>query len=303
MNVLLTGGTGFIGSYVLQELVRQGHTVRCLVRKREPEAKDGVEEFEGDVTRPETLRGAADGCDAVIHLIGIIDEKPSKGVTFEAVHYEGTKVIVEEAVRAGVERFIHMSANGARPDGVSRYQTSKWKAEQFVQNADFDHWTILRPSTVFGDPGHENPEFAIRVAKTLIKPFPVLPVFGDGSFMMQPVSVEEVAAAFVQALTLDEASGKSYCVAGKERLTYSEVLDRITRAVGLKPKPKIPQPIWLVRPVIHSVGRLGLLPISPDQFEMLIEGNTCDSSDFYSDFDVTYRPFTPENLEYVRRRS
>lgn len=306
MKVLLTGGTGFVGGYVLRELLREGHVVRCLVRRsgRDPAVSDAnVEEFEGDVTKPASLEGAADGCDAVIHLVGIIDEKRSKGITFEAVHFGGTKAVVNEAVRAKVQRFIHMSANGARPDGVSRYQTTKWKAEQYLINASFDHWTILRPSTIFGDPGEENPEFAVRLAKTLIKPFPILPIFGDGSFLMQPVSVEEVASAFVQSLTSEAARGRSYCVAGEERLTYKEVIDRITRAAGFHTKLKIRQPIWLVRPVIQSVGRLGILPISPDQFEMLIEGNTCDSSDFYRDFDVTYKPFVPANLEYVRHRS
>ncbi len=306
MKVFLTGASGFVGGYVLGELLRAGHTVRCLVRKRglDVDGEDReVEEFEGDITKPDSLNGAADGCDAVIHLVGIVDEKPSRGVTFEAVHHKGARAVIDEASRANVGRFILMSANGARPDGVSRYQTTKWKAEQHLIAAGFDHWTILRPSTIFGDPGEENPEFAVRMATSLIKPFPILPIFGDGSFMMQPISVEEVASAFVQALSLDAAKGRSYCVAGKERIAYTEMIDRITRALGYHAKRKIPNPIWLVRPVIHSVGRLGLLPISPDQFEMLIEGNTCDSSDFYRDFDVTYKPFTQENLEYVRRRS
>ncbi len=305
MKILLTGGTGFVGSYVLRELLREGHTARCLVRAtgRGPAVADGrVEEFAGDVTRPASLEGAAEGCDAVIHLVGIVDEKRSKGVTFDAVHDKGTRAVVDEARRAKVDRFIHMSANGARPDGVSRYQTSKWSAEQYVIHAAFERWTILRPSTIFGDPGEDNPEFAVRIARSLIKPFPVLPLFGDGSFLMQPISVEEVASAFVQSLTRDAVRGRSYCVAGEERISYKEMLDRITWALGYHTKPKIRQPIWLVRPVIHSVGRVGLLPISPDQFEMLIEGNTCDSSDFYRDFDVTYKPFIPKHLEYVRHR-
>ena len=305
MKVLLTGGTGFVGGYVLSALLREGHNVRCVVRSRRRDpAFEGerVEQFEGDVIDPASLNGAAAGCDAVIHLVGIVEEKRSKGLTFDAVHFNGTKNIVDEAVRATVPRFIHMSANGARKDGVSRYQTSKWKAEEYVRQAGFDHYTIFRPSTIFGDPGEDNPEFAVRLARSLIKPFPVLPIFGDGSFPMQPVSVEEVASAFVQALTLETARRRSYCVAGEEQLTYKEMIDRITWAMGYHTRPKISQPIWLVRPIVHSVGRIGLLPISPDQFEMLIEGNTCDSSDFYRDFDVTYRPFVPGNLDYVRRR-
>ncbi|MDX1546758.1 MAG: complex I NDUFA9 subunit family protein [Rhodothermales bacterium] len=303
MHVYLTGANGFVGSYILRELVAQGHTARCLLRDpSEPLAVEGdaVERVKGDVTKPKTFAGTMRGCDAVIHLVGIIDEKPAQGVTFEAIHYEGTKHVVDEAMEAGVERFIQMSANGAAPDGVSRYQTTKWKAEEYVKQADFRHWTIFRPSIVFGDPGPERVEFATRLAQQLVKPFPILPIFGDGQYELQPVSVEEVAAAFVQALTNEAAAGETYCTAGHEAYPYTEILDRIARGLGLEPKPKIPQPVWMARAGVNTLGRLGLLPISPDQFEMLLQGNTCDEAAFYRDFDVTFKPFSPENLGYLR---
>ncbi len=306
MHVYLTGATGFVGAYVLRELVERGHTARCLVREAgTPLAVEGeaVETVRGDVTEARSLAGTMRGCEAVIHLVGIIEEKPSKGVTFEAIHFEGTRNVVEAAREAGVGCFVQMSANGARADGVSAYQTSKWRAEEYVRSAGFDRWTVLRPSLVFGDPGAGTEEFASRLARQLIKPFPILPVFGDGSYRMQPIAVEEVAAAFVQALTLEAAAGQTYCVAGLEAYPYTEILDRITRGLGLEPKPKLNNPLWLVRPAVHTLGKFGLLPISPDQFEMLVEGNTCDSAAFYRDFDVAYKPFTPENLAYVKQRA
>lgn len=303
MHVFLTGATGFVGSYVLRELARQGHTARCLLR--DPKVvldveEDAVERIKGDVTRPKSFAGTMRGCDGVIHLVGIIDERPSQGVTFEAIHAEGTKHVVDEAVEAGVGRFVQMSANGARPDGVSRYQTTKWQAEEYVRAAGFDQGVILRPALIFGPPAPGQPEFCTRLARQLIKPFPILPVFGDGTYEMQPVSVEEVAAAFVQALTLKAARGRTYCVAGQEAYPYTEILDRITRGLGLEPKPKLSAPLWLVRPAVQTLGAWGLLPVSPDQFEMLVEGNTCDAEAFYRDFDVTYTPFTPDNLAYVK---
>ena len=303
MHVFLTGATGFVGSYVLRALLERGHRVRCLVRSPDgtlAEMGDAVEQVEGDVTKPETLRDAVRGCDAAIHLVGIIEEQPSKGVTFEAIHDRGTRHVVEAAREEDVGRFIHMSANGARPDGVSRYQTSKWQGEEHVRGAGFAHWTIFRPSVVFGDPGPDHPEFVTQLADTLVKPFPILPVFGDGAYGLQPISAQEVAAAFAQALTLEAASGQAYGVAGKVVLPYNDALDVIARGLGLKPKPKLHVPLLLVRPVVHALGPLGLLPLSPDQFEMLVEGNTCDPSAFYRDFEVEYRPFVPENLSYLR---
>ncbi len=305
MHIFLTGATGFVGSYVLRELVARGHTARCLLRDSKAALgvdDDAVERIKGDVTRPKSFAGTIRGCDGVIHLVGIIEEHPSKGITFEAIHEAGTRHVVDEAVDAEVGCFVQMSANGARPDGVSRYQTTKWQAEEYVRAAGFDHWVILRPSLIFGQPGPGQPEFCTRLVSQLIKPFPILPIFGDGTYEMQPISVEEVAAAFVQALTLEAAHGQAYCVTGQKAYRYTDILDRITRGLGLEPKPKIPSPLWLVRPAVQTLGAWGLLPITPDQFEMLVEGNTCDSSAFYRDFDVTYKPFTPENLSYVKEQ-
>lgn len=303
MRVFLTGATGFVGSYILRELVAQGHTARCLVRNPEAAlavAGAQVEKVKGDILKPKSFLGTMRGCDAVIHLVGIIEEQPDTGVTFEKIHYEGTVNVVDAARDAAIDRFIQMSANGARADGVSRYQTTKWQAEEYVRNAGFRAWTVFRPAVIFGDPGPDSPEFVKQVATTLIAPFPVLPVFGDGQYGMQPISVDEVAAAFVQALTNDKSIGKSYCVAGKEVLPYTEALDTITRAMGHEPKFKIPQPLWLARPLVQLGDTIGLLPISIDQFEMLVEGNTCDSTRFYADFELTNTPFTPENLAYVK---
>ena len=305
MKVFLTGGTGFVGSYVLRELIRQGHVVRCLVRDKALSLRalsPRVEQAVGSVTDPETLRGAMDGCDAVVHLVGIIRENPARGVTFDALHFEGTKNVADEARKASVPGFAHMSANGARPEGVSAYQTSKWRAEEYVRGAGFARWTIFRPSLIFGDPGPGGFEFASELARTLVRPWPVLPVFGDGRYEMQPVSVEEVAAAFAQALTLEAAQGATYCVGGRERLTFSALLDRITDATGHARKPKIPQPVRLARPLVRFFDGTGLLPVSLDQFDMLLEGNTCDNTAFYRDFDVVFKPFSPENLSYLSRR-
>jgi NADH dehydrogenase len=304
MRVFLTGGTGFIGAYVLTALVKAGHTARCLVRAGSgPLAIQGppVARVTGDVTDPASLDGALDGCDAVIHLVGIIDEDPARDVTFERVHVEGTRRVVAAAQDAGIGTFVHMSANGARPDGVSRYQTTKWAAEEIVAEAAFDHHVIVRPSIVFGDPGPGGMEFATRLAETLVRPFPVLPVFGDGQYALQPVHVTAVADAFVQALTQADARGARVAAVGETVYPYLAVLNRITRGCGLPTKPKLFIPAWIARPVVHTLGPLGLLPLSPDQFEMLLDGNTGDPGPFHALFDVTPVPFDAETLAYLRK--
>ncbi len=302
MRVFLTGASGYVGSYILRTLLDRGHTPRCLVRGSAADlavADPAIEPVQGDVTDPSSFAGALDGCDAVIHLVGIIDERPAQGVTFERLHVEGTQHVVAAAQEAGVDRFVHMSANGARPTGGTAYQRTKWEAEQVVSGAAFAHWTIFRPALLFGRPDPDRPEFSSRLLRDLIRPFPLLPVFGDGTYELQPVHATDVADAFVQALTLEAAHEQIYVAAGPDRLPYVDVLDRIARGAGLEPKPTVHVPLPLARLGVSTVGRLGLLPISPTQFEMLVEGNTGDASAFLRDFGLSPRRYTVSNLRYL----
>ncbi len=302
MEVLITGGSGFIGSYVLRKLASSDHAVRVLSRDTSSDrlavSADNLSLTQGDVLDASSLDSAMDGVDAVIHLVGIIDEIPSRGITFENVHVEGTRNIVNAAMRARVRTFVHMSANGARKDGVSRYQTTKWEAEKIVESAGFARWTIFRPSIVFGKPDPDRPEFASKLVRQLIKPFPILPVFGDGKYRLQPVAVESLADAMT--LALDRSFQHPIFVpAGPEALTYIEILDRLTAAIGSKPKPKIHVPVSLVSAGIAALGWTGLLPISSDQLSMLLEDNTGDFERFHDVFGLEPIAFSVENLSYL----
>src|SRR5688500_9395280 len=115
MRVLVTGGSGVIGEAVVRALLRRGHRVRLLARHAPEEARtwpEGVEPHKGDVTQPDTLRGAAEGCEAVLHLVGIVDEAPPHA-TFERVNVEGTRHVVDEATRARVPHLVYVSSLGA----------------------------------------------------------------------------------------------------------------------------------------------------------------------------------------------
>ena len=299
MRVLVTGGTGFIGRYVVRELRRLEHEPVCLVRDPSNSGFPAdVRVVEGDVTRSESLTTVFSDIEAVIHLVGIIEENASKGITFEKLHVEATTNVVDASRRAGIDRFIHMSANGARENGVSRYQSTKWLAEERVRMAGFREWTIFRPSLVFGRPDPDCPEFGSQLVRDLLRPFPIWPVFGDGLYEMQPVSVENVASAFVLALSNENALGKMYCLAGPEKLSYLEIISRLARGAGLRERWVIKQPLWLIRPLVNLLGGT-LLPITIDQFEMLIDGNTCDSGQFQDDFGLDLVPFSVENLAYL----
>ncbi len=298
MNILLTGATGFVGQYVARSLSEAGHTVRALVRSKTGGLRGAHEQVEGDILRPSSLHGKADGMDAVVHLVGIIEEKPAKGITFDTVHHVGTQNMVVEAKRAGVRSFIQMSANGAREDGVSAYQTSKWKAENTVLRAGFEHAVVLRPSLVFGEPAPGQPEFCSQLVRTLLRPFPVWPVFGDGAYCMQPVHAQDVASAFTAALARPDLNGKRLCLGGSEALPYTDILKRIARGAGIRRRPMIKQPAALMAPVISLFGGWAL-PITSDQFRMLIEGNVCPENSLQSVFNIEPRAFDEAALAYL----
>ena len=146
-------------------------------------------------------------------------------------------------------------------------------------------------------------EFATRLAETLIRSFPVVPVLGNGRYQLQPAHITNVANAFAQSVTLDleDDSPAEYEIGGPEAITFDEALDRIAHGMGRKPPAKIHLPLWLAKALVNTVGAAGLLPISPAQFRMLIEGNTTDNSAFIRDFAPDLIPFNKKTLAYLTK--
>src|SRR5437660_5094244 len=199
-RVLVTGASGFVGSAVVEELIARQHPVHALVHRREIQGfGDQVRSFRGDLFDDKILDEALRGCDAVIHLVGIIMEKPSKGITFQRIHFQGAKNVIDAAVRNGVKRFIHMSALGVRPDAVSEYHKTKYQAEEYLRASPLE-WTIFRPSLIHGSRG-EFMQLEAKWARRKAPPFLFMPYFGRGPLgfggagMLQPVYVGDVARA------------------------------------------------------------------------------------------------------------
>jgi NADH dehydrogenase len=299
MKVFVTGGSGFIGSHLVKTLLDNRHELKLLSRSEPRKNIEGVEIVVGDPLRPETIKGKLDLCDAVINLIGIIREFPSRGITYERFHYDATVNLATEAKNAGIGKWIQMSANGARVDGaVSEYQSSKFRAEEFLKSARFD-LTIFRPSLVFGRPPPGKTEFCTQMLG-IMKNSPVMPIFGDGRYLLQPVSVMDVASVFEKALHQNNDKPRIFHLGGREKFSYREVLDVIAKGAGLTPRIKIGLPYPLIRPFISLLGRFPLFPATVDQTDMLVEGNTLPETIFTDAFGIKPTEFSPENLEYLR---
>jgi len=288
MKVFLTGGTGFVGSEVLRQLVAAGHTVRCLVRagsEGKLAVREGVEVHRGDATEPDTLKGALAGCEAVIHLVGIIREFPGKGITFQKLHFEATRNMVEAAESQGVKRYLQMSTNGTRENASTPYHKTKWQAEETVRASSLE-WTIFRPSLIFG-PG----DAFVNLIADMMHKLPVMPVIGDGRYRMTPVAVEDVAASFVRALSLPETVGKTFHCCGPQSYSYDEVLDVIGESLGKRHVAKLHHPVFLMKPVVALLESFPAFPLTSSQMTMLLEGNVCDPTEWAAAFGIRPRGF------------
>jgi NADH dehydrogenase len=266
--ILVTGGTGFIGPKVVHALRARELPVRALVRDRARAsslAAWGAELVEGDVTDPESLRRAVEGCDAVVHLVAIIVGRPGD---FERVMNQGTRDLVAAAEGAGVRRFVLMSALGVSEQTreLVPYYRAKWDMEQAVKAAGLEH-VIFRPSFVFGRDGGVLPSF-LRLARYA----PVTPIVGRGRERLQPIWVEDVAAYFAEAVEKPELIDRTFEIGGPDAVTWNEFWERAKRAVGAH-RPSVHLPLRLMRAQATLLERLPRPPLTRDQLTMLAAGD------------------------------
>jgi uncharacterized protein YbjT (DUF2867 family) len=296
MKVYLTGATGFVGKHMLERLLIEGYAVRASLRGLPGQKarlvsfgqhlgrKDDFQYVHGDVVEGTRLDEGMQGCDAVIHLVGIIVEKGKN--TFENVHHLGTRNVVEAAKRTGVKRFVQMSALGVRADGVAAYQTTKWKGEEEVRSSGIP-FCILRPSLIFG----EGDGFVTQMMATMRSAPVFRPVPGDGKPKFRPVFVGDVTTCFARALLNEAATNQTVELGGADELTLNEVLAEIARCAGVR-KPAVHIPLALMfagAMVMQKV--LKSPPVTVDQLRMLREGSTCDIGPMQRIFGVIPRGF------------
>lgn len=269
-RVLLTGATGFVGRNVLRELLAKGFEIVAVARSRaEIPTPPGVIRVAADLNG-EGWQRWSEGCSAAIHLVGVIREVPAKGVTFDGAHRIATEKVVQACRQFGIPRLVHMSALGARPQAATAYHRTKAAAEEVVRGSGLV-WTIFRPSMIFG----VGDGFTTALVRALRRA-PVFPVFGDGSYRLQPIAVEEVARAMVASLDEPRSEAQVIELGGPEVLTYNDVLRRIGASLGRRPM-MLHLPLGLSRLLVSLAEKLPSSPITLDQLTMLLEGSTCDT--------------------------
>ncbi len=229
-TIALIGGSGFIGSHLVNALVEAGKHVRIATRRRENASHLTllpVDVIQADVHDPVQLAAFVSQADAVINLVGLLQSKRGTpyGPDFAKAHVELPNKIVAACYAKGVRRLLHMSSLGADPNGSSMYLRSKGDGEKVVRESNLAT-TIFRPSVVFGPEDNFLNQFAF-----LERIFPVIPL-ACSQARMQPIFVGDVAQAIVNVLDLDAASGRAYELAGPTVYTLEELVKFSGAAIG-----------------------------------------------------------------------
>jgi NADH dehydrogenase len=303
LKILVTGGTGFVGTHLVNALLRRGHDVAVLER-RAGAARNRynrpVEGVPGDVRDAASIANAARGRDAVVHLVGIIAEKGDQ--TFDRMHREAAGHVVEGLRAAGVRRLLHMSAMGSAEDAPSEYARTKAAGEKLVRSSGLD-WTVFRPSIVFG-PG----DGFVSLLAQIVRRNPLfIPVIGPGTTRFQPVSVYDVARVFTDALEKPETVGRVFEVGGPQTFALNDIYREIAAAVGKGRKPLVHLPIWWGRFLagrFEGAARRGWIdapPLTRDQLKSLERDNTADLTETLAIFGGPWRELRPGIREYLPR--
>ncbi len=273
-KIAITGATGFVGRYIVNELLKKNYKVFALVRnvdKLKGIFSDKVVGIKVNFFEKDSVKKAFEEIkpDAFIHLIGILTEDRRKNITFYNTHYLLPKILYEVCKEQGINRVIHMSALGTHKDAPSDYHRTKYMAEEFLKTSGLKY-TIFRPSLILGP---EQKLFSDMWKIT--KFFPVIALPGGGKYLFQPVDVRDVACAFVNSLEKEDSECKVYELCGREKVSFKELLEDIfstwNRKVLLIPTPKI---------FMYFAGKIAEHlfsppPFSSDQMLMMWRDNVC----------------------------
>lgn len=287
-KICIIGGTGFVGRTLANHLTRKGYQLCIPTRDRESHRQELIllpttELVEGDVHDPQQLQEFVGDCDAVINLVGILNERGHDGRGFHKAHVELTETILASCRAAGIQRYLHMSALNADAErGPSHYLKSKGEAERSVLAAEgYDlHVTSFRPSVIFGP----DDSFFNRFAK-LLKLTPLVFPLACPEARFAPVYVEDVAEAFVRSLNDPATYGQGYDLCGPHEYTLQQLVEYTAHCAGLK-RRIIPLNNFLSRLQARVFDFVPGKPFSTDNYLSSQVANVCTNGGDLQRFDI-----------------
>jgi uncharacterized protein YbjT (DUF2867 family) len=287
--IVVFGGSGFVGRYVVRALAKAGKRVRVAMRRphlavdlRVMGDVGQIQLVQANVRNADSIARALEGATGVINLVGILFEKGKQ--TFDSTQLDGARLVAEQSAKAGISRYVHMSAIGADAASLSNYGRTKGAAEEAVK-ALIPTATVVRPSIVFGPEDNFFNQFAAMARIT-----PALPLIGGGMTKFQPVYVADVASAVVKGL---DTGGGTYELGGPRTYTFKELLAYILVQIE-RPRFLAPLPFFIAETlgsVLNAVFKLNPLagpPLTDDQVKMLKTDNVVSAGALgFADLGIT----------------
>ena len=270
MKIFVTGATGFTGSRVVPLLLKNGYEVRCLYRASSDRSgllrdQPEIEWALGDLSDASALSVAMQGTDALVNVASL--------------GFGHADSIIHAAKDAGIKRVIFISTTAIFTQLNAKSKKVRVAAELAIETSGLKY-TILRPTMIYGSPRDRNMWRLIR----FMRYSPIVPVFGDGDSLQQPIHVDDVAAAILGCLKADITIGKSYNIAGKHPLTYNQVIDTIARQMN-KRVWKLHIPSKSVVALLSFLERIRIpFPIKAEQVLRLNENKNFNYADAQRDF-------------------
>ncbi|GAA0650587.1 complex I NDUFA9 subunit family protein [Brevundimonas lenta] len=272
--ITVFGGSGFVGGQVVQALARRGWRIRVACRRPDRAWKLQTSGHVGqilavrcDATDPAQVEAAVAGADAVINLIGILHETPSR--KFHDLHVAAARNIAAAAAAVGVDRLVHVSALGANPESASEYARTKAEGEMAVREVKPDA-VIVRPSVVFGSGDDFLNKFAAMAQMA-----PALPLIGGGQTKFQPVYVGDVAAAIAALTARADAGEQTYELGGPAVMTFEDVMKLVLRETH-RTRGLLPMPFFvakLVGGLAQLTALFGIKPMLTEDQVLLLESD------------------------------
>lgn len=297
MRVAITGGTGFVGRHLAKTLVARGHEVILIARgvdRRDPSAYEipNARFFSADLSNVDELARAFAACGAVAHCAGINREIGKQ--TYDRVHVEGTRNVVEAARYAGVGKITLLSFLRARPNCGSGYHESKWAAEEIVRRSGIDY-TIFKAGVIYGRGDH-----MLDHLSHALHTFPIFGLVGFADKPVRPLAVEDLAQVLVAALVEGRLSHQTVAIMGPEQMPLSAAVKRVGRVLDKHPL-YVRLPIFVHRLLALAFEATMKVPlVSLAQVRILSEG-IVDPWPPYQNLPPDLLPKTPFSDDQIRR--
>lgn len=282
--VTVFGGTGFLGSAIVHELVNTGHAVRIAARKPTmpawAEESDPLSLVSADIRDQASVADALDGAGSVVNAVSLYVQ--GREARFDEIHVEGAGRLARLAATAGIERLVHVSGIGSDSRSRSAYVRARARGEAEVI-AGFPRAVIVRPSVLFG------PRDAFLSTLAELTRLPVIPLFGHGETLLQPVHVADVARAVVRLLGNNPPRWRIFELGGPDVIRYRDILTLLlTHLERRRPLLPVPFPLWHLVALLASV--LPDPPLTRDQV-ILMQQDNCVSETVgtFAELDIVPR--------------